>query len=101
MCGFVSGDEINLWPSWRVEDGKGKSVRATLVNWDADGITIALEREPGMWRFVPWCQVRVVRKASSQWDGPSNASSAATFAWNKAPRKPPEPLNRRLSTILG
>jgi hypothetical protein len=83
MRGFVTGDEIDLWPSWRAEDGKAKSVRATLVNWDADGITIALEREPGMWSFVPWCQVRVIRKAISHWDGPSNASSATTFAWNK------------------
>jgi hypothetical protein len=85
MRGFVTGDEIDLWPSWRAEDGKGKSVRATLLNWDADGITIAIEREPGMWSFVPWCQVRVIRKAVSQLDGASSVGSATTYAWNKSP----------------
>jgi hypothetical protein len=24
MRGFVTGDEIDLWPSWRAEDGKNK-----------------------------------------------------------------------------
>jgi hypothetical protein len=83
MRGFVTGDEIDRWPSWQAEDGKNKGRRATLLNWDADGITIALEREPGMWTFVPWCQVRVIRKAITQWDGPRKSNSAATFAWNK------------------
>jgi hypothetical protein len=90
MRGFVTGDEIDLWPSWRAEDRKVKSVRATLVNWDADGITIALEREPGMWSFVPWCQVRMIRKAISLGDRPSNASSTATFAWKKPPEETSE-----------
>jgi hypothetical protein len=47
-------------------------------------MTIALEREPGMGSFVSWCQVRVIRKAISQWKGPSHANPSPTFAWNKA-----------------
>jgi len=84
MRGFETGDDIDLWPGWRAEDGKAKGVRATLVDWDDNGVTIALEREPGTWSFIPWCQVRMIRKAISRSDAARNSGPPATFAWNRA-----------------
>ena len=87
MRGFVTGDEIELWPIWRADDHKAKGVRATLINWDADGITVSLEREPGVWSFVPWCQVRLIRKALSGLGGAREPGLSAPFAWNRAPEE--------------
>jgi hypothetical protein len=84
MRGFATGDEIDFWPAWRAEDTRAKGVRATLLNWDQDGITISLERESGMWSFIPWCQVRLICKAIVGSAGIPEPGQVPSFAWSRS-----------------
>jgi hypothetical protein len=89
MRGFETGDEIEIWPAWRGEDAKARRVRATLINWDEDGITVSLEREAGMLSLIPWVQVRLVRRPLARTPGLKRIIPATSFAWNREGLKNP------------